>query len=496
MVWPRFRPDRELPELPASLTDSVDVVVAGSGPAGTAAAIQLASSGYSVLVLERVRHPRFRIGESLPPKVYPLLAILGVAEAVQRAGFATMGGTTIGNGDGLTTHDFHPDGTRRGWQVQRGDFDRILVDRARMVGCVVAEETALIEAGPGWVEHSSGRTHCRFVVDATGTRAVLGRQLGLRVQDELRTVALCAYWRDCEVPDQFEPTNTVFEMLEDGWIWSVLRSDGLRNVTIGLDAAAMKGVSVAYGYEAALARSTIVGPLLAPAERDGDILSIDATWSWSSKYAGDWFVLCGDAACFVDPLTSQGVYKALQSGVVAAAVINTVLSTPEDAAMALEFHESSQREFATNYGAIAATMYRESPYATAPFWAARARGIEADDSAEASVRRTRFIEAVREAGGMQLELRAQSALTIQSRSEAASGRVVKRDRFVFGDRVIKDDGVDVPVLLALLDGRNMASVFDGYAASTGEPASNTLGRRLINTLASLAEWQAIQAIAR
>src|SRR5690349_8730777 len=104
-----------------------DVAIVGGGPAGAAAAILLAEHGRSVIVLERAKFPRPHVGESLPPKIEPLLAILGVLERVNAADFARMSGTTLSQGRGVETHEFHPEGARLGYQVDRGVFDALLL---------------------------------------------------------------------------------------------------------------------------------------------------------------------------------------------------------------------------------------------------------------------------------------------------------------------------------------------------------------------------------
>ncbi len=315
-------------------------------------------------VLERARLPRAHVGESLPPKVAPLLAILGVAERIDAAGFERMRGTTIARGNGIDSHDFHPGGALRGYQVDRARFDRILIERAREVGATVLEEaafTGVLREGSRVVgvcfSHGGGaeELRARFVVDASGTPAVVSRALGMKRRDAIRTVALSAYWEGTRAPVTFPATNTLFEMVEDGWVWSLLRADGLRNVTLGLDPATLQtaGVSKREVYLERVRDGLLVAPLLEGARLTGTVEIADATWSSAERYAGDGFLFAGDAASTIDPLTSQGVYKALQSGIVGAAAINTCLSRPEDAALALVYYQASQEEFQRNYAEIA-----------------------------------------------------------------------------------------------------------------------------------------------
>ena len=63
-----------------------DVLVIGGGPAGSTVAPMLAEKGYRVVMLEKARHPRFHIGESLLPANLPLFERLGVAGEVRAIG--------------------------------------------------------------------------------------------------------------------------------------------------------------------------------------------------------------------------------------------------------------------------------------------------------------------------------------------------------------------------------------------------------------------------
>jgi flavin-dependent dehydrogenase len=210
-----------------------------------------------------------------------------------------------------------------------------------------------------------GEVAAPFVVDASGSASVLARALGLKRRESIRTVALSEYFADSAAT-----TDTLFEMLEDGWVWSVLLADGTRNVTVGLDAAELKGggADPEAIHRARLARSKLIGPLLEGARPVSPIAAHDATWFFSDRYAGSGFLLAGDAASFIDPLTSQGVYKAMSSGIHAAAVINTILRRPASADVAVAYYEEREQGAYASYTEAALAIYRTSPYLDLPFW--------------------------------------------------------------------------------------------------------------------------------
>ena len=59
-----------------------DVLIIGGGPAGSIAAIKLSKAGYNVELVEKVKFPRFVIGESLLPRCNELLDEAGILEVL------------------------------------------------------------------------------------------------------------------------------------------------------------------------------------------------------------------------------------------------------------------------------------------------------------------------------------------------------------------------------------------------------------------------------
>src|SRR6187431_3621733 len=112
-----------------------DVVVAGGGPAGSAAAAWLARNGYTVELFERDRFPRFHIGESLLASVNDVFDAIGAADLIRKAGFPEKWGATFMSGDGSIERyaDFAlAPGVERPqtYQVPRATFDEALLRHA------------------------------------------------------------------------------------------------------------------------------------------------------------------------------------------------------------------------------------------------------------------------------------------------------------------------------------------------------------------------------
>ncbi|HEY4582825.1 MAG TPA: FAD-dependent oxidoreductase, partial [Lysobacter sp.] len=173
--------------------EACDVLVVGGGPAGSAAATLLAKAGWKVVMLEKARHPRFHIGESLLPANMPILQRLGVLDRVREIGVLKRGADFPAEGGRYNV--FHFDHALRGgagyaFQVRREDFDRVLFEHARDVGVDAREATKVtrvefgdggrpervLAVGPG----GAYALHPRMLVDATGRDTLLGGQLKLK----------------------------------------------------------------------------------------------------------------------------------------------------------------------------------------------------------------------------------------------------------------------------------------------------------------------------
>jgi flavin-dependent dehydrogenase len=115
-----------------------DAAVVGGGPAGSATARRLALQGRTVVLLERSRFDRPRVGETLGPVVQPLLRDLGVWDRFLRLGALPSWGTrSIWGAPEPATHSHLMSGYGCGWHVDRLRFDRMLADAAVAAGAVL-----------------------------------------------------------------------------------------------------------------------------------------------------------------------------------------------------------------------------------------------------------------------------------------------------------------------------------------------------------------------
>jgi flavin-dependent dehydrogenase len=319
-----------------------DVLVAGAGPAGCAAAIYAATRGLRVALIEKAHFPRDLPGEALHPDVNLLFAELGVAEAVSKAGFIRNPGWIRERaGDRSFVPFVGESGLQFGIQAWRSELDSILMAQARSAGVTVVQPASggkLFLDGDrvAGIELGGKRWDSRHVVDASGASRWLSRSLQLTAKDfSPRLVARYAYVRgDCElgiIPEFHEHAC--------GWTWLArVRKDRCQCVQLSL---------------AADARRPLVLP--APFDRDVRFRGADVTWRLVPECAGAGYYLCGDAAAVLDPAASSGVARALASGLKAAdLMVQVTLNRLDPLAAAAAYREWCAKQFVEQARQLAA----------------------------------------------------------------------------------------------------------------------------------------------
>jgi flavin-dependent dehydrogenase len=368
------------------------VLVVGGGPAGSAAARLLASWGHDV-VMATGRPPRTPpLAESLPPSTRKLFALLGLLREVEEAGFVSTTGNTSWWG-GADRRSLAFAGQAPGFQVERGRLDGLLLDAAEDVGAHVLRGTTVerirMQSGdlPVRAELRDAAGHrrelwARWVLDCSGRAGVLARD-GLRERiPGFATVAVVGAWERPGGWPLDDPSHTLVESYEDGWIWSVPVSATRRYVAAMVDPASpvlRRDGGLAALYRSELARAEHMRVLLEGAAPVGGPWGYGATPYGATRFGGDAFLLVGDAGSFLDPLSSYGVKKALASGWLAAVATHTTLQRPAMAGGALELFEGREREVWQRYRALTHGFYRDAGAVHGgPFWSARAGSSEAD----------------------------------------------------------------------------------------------------------------------
>ena len=314
-----------------------DVLVVGGGPGGSSAATFLARGGLTVAVAEREAFPRFHVGESLLPANIPVLERLGVLDEVKARGFLVKYGAYFHDQEMDLGYQFF---FREGkpwppytYEVQRGEFDKILLDHATRQPNVTLLQPATVErvsfdadgVTATVVEAAGTRDiRARFLVDASGRDAFIASRHGRRRPVEgLGKVALFAHFQGGKRWPGREHGNIRIFAFEAGWFWYIPFANGTTSVGCVLHARTVRGRegNLEQLYESLIARCRGLVDALEDAPRITPVCSA-ANFSYRTDPAiGDRFVCVGDAIAFLDPIFSSGVYIATQSAELASAEI-------------------------------------------------------------------------------------------------------------------------------------------------------------------------------
>lgn len=355
---------------------TADVIVIGAGPAGCAASIVLAEAGRSVLLIDRPIGARRALAESIPPSTRGILTELGVDQAVASAGFQPWRGNTVWWADAPPRVE-HFSNDAVGFQVDRHTFDRVLRGAAARAGAQIVEGTVRAASPPLVSIDIDGQEEdatAPWILDCSGRAGLLARQ-GLReLEASHRTVALAGIWHATTPwPDAIDG-HTLVASHADGWAWSVPVSRDVRYITVMVDPARShltKDAPALDVYQAELSKVAPFADVLSTAHLVAGPWGADASLYGAARLAGSGFLLVGDAATFIDPLSSFGVKKALTSGWLAGLVVTSILDSPAMQPAALEFFQSRERQVTSSFRKQAA-RYAEDAGARHPFWQARA----------------------------------------------------------------------------------------------------------------------------
>ena len=367
---------------------SPDIVVIGGGPAGSVAATLLADAGHRVLVLERERFPRYHIGESLLSATLPILDAIGATPLTERHGFLRKPGGTFQWGRQREPWSFFfredPGGRPHAYQVVRAEFDKLLLDNARDHGADVREEhavTAVDTDGPTPVVHARAeggaelRLSPRFVVDASGQAALIGRARGFRRFNEFfKNLAVFGYFRGAErLPGELA-NHILSAAFADGWFWYIPLHDGTMSVGAVIDAHRWRELAAAdpeHTYRELIARCPAIATRLARATLVSPIRIIRDYSYTSTRFGGPGYLLAGDAACFIDPVFSTGVHLACLAGFLGAQAVDAVLAGTAAETDALARYEDAYRGAFERYLRFLYFFYDHNEDPDSYFWTAR-----------------------------------------------------------------------------------------------------------------------------
>ncbi|HEX6352891.1 tryptophan 7-halogenase [Actinophytocola sp.] len=353
----------------------------GGGPAGCAAAIALRrSGGGTVVVAESGTYAAERIGESVPPDTRRLFARLGLLEAFELEGHEPCYGSCSSWGDDvLGYNDFtvSPDGS--GFHLDRRRFDAFLAHRATEAGVHLVTGARFRSVRPYGqrafvVELETGagvrRLKASFVIDAMGGRARLARACGAQWLVHDRFFCATGYFH---LRDGAEFTQlTMLEAVPDGWWYAARLPDRRIAVAFACDGDDLRAATLHENgsWLRRLSQTSFLAPALSESFfLPGTLRVCPVPCFVLDRPAGPHWIAVGDAASSYDPLSGQGIHKALSNGVAAADTIRAFLDGDETATE--RYAQRVRRAFDTFLAQRDAFYRREQRWPEAPFWSRR-----------------------------------------------------------------------------------------------------------------------------
>ena len=330
-----------------------DVLVIGGGPAGATVAPLLAERGYRVVVLDKDRHPRFHIGESLLPANLPLFERLGVADEIRAIGMHKPGAEFVSPHHAHTQTFFFADAWDKSmphaYQVKRAEFDAVLLNNAARKGAEVRQGCRAtrveFEAGGSVSVQSQGddgsrqRWRARFLIDASGRDTFLANRFRIKERNpQHNSAAVYAHFRHARRHPGTNEGNISILWFDHGWFWFIPLDEDTTSVgmvTWPYHMKSRQGRSLEQFLMDNIATCAPLAERLAQAER---VTPVEATGNFSyraTRSHGANYLMLGDAFAFIDPVFSSGVWLAMHSGVVGAQTVDTCLREPQKAAQAL-----------------------------------------------------------------------------------------------------------------------------------------------------------------
>jgi len=337
-----------------------DVMVIGGGPGGAATAAFLAMRGHRVVLVEKDRHPRFHIGESLLPRTLPILDELGIHDEVRRIGVFKPGAEFISE-DGTREAVFEFSrallgGPGHAYQVRRSEFDEIVYNRAVALGVEARQETTarvLSLDGEGARIRTQGADgeaidwEAGLLVDASGRSTVVSTALSEKSPDPRNSsAAIFGHFRGVPREEGARAGNIRIYLTRPGWMWQIPLRDDVTSIGFVAPGEHLRtrDCGIEAFFEAHCARHPHIAARLAGAERVGT-LHATGNFSYRARTAsGASHVKVGDAYGFIDPIFSTGVHLALTSAREASAAISDILAEPSLRSRRLAgYHRSIER---------------------------------------------------------------------------------------------------------------------------------------------------------
>lgn len=352
----------------------LDAAIIGGGPAGAAAALSLRqlAPNSSIAIFDKNAERGWRPGEILSPGARPILESLGCWPAFAASGFLESFGTRAAWGtDRAYDNDFVFSLGGNGWRLDRVRFDAIMLGCAQQAGVETHRDAVLLDScgnGAGWrLRFRDGEFRARFVIDASGRSAVFAVQRGARRVPDDRLAGVFALLESDAAGD------TLIEAAENGWWYSASVPGGKMVASFMSDTDVIRAGRL---FEPDRWNSMLAETRYTRARLDGAIVQgppmvFTAHSQHLSQAGAEGWAAAGDAAMSFDPLSSQGILKALRSGKLASFCAADFLL--RGMASHEKYEKLAKAEYAAYREAKSAYYSMEERWPESEFWKRRRR---------------------------------------------------------------------------------------------------------------------------
>lgn len=351
----------------------VDVVIVGAGPAGCATAINLAPF-QRVLLVERRAEVAPRVGESLVPAARRLFADMGLLESFLREEHEPWyGNRSVWGSSEAEERDFMRDPDGHGWHLDRPRFESWLRVLAQERGAELlspATLDGLQRHDEKWsirlkTDKIQNEVTARFVIDAGGQSTPLVRKLGQKSRVLENLVCCYVYGRDQASGAR---GMTYVQAVRNGWFYTAPIPYGRRILAFHTDADLHDKRLGVIGW---LEETKELASLLATVDfvPDGETFITSARSAVLEPAAGEGWLAVGDAAMSFDPLSSQGLFNALFTGLAAAEAVDSHLKGNQ--LSLTQYHHITRAIFEAYQQKLSATYAAERRWPDEPFWQRR-----------------------------------------------------------------------------------------------------------------------------
>ncbi len=332
----------------------------GGGPAGSTIAALLAERGEHVVLVEKDRHPRVHIGESLLPFNLPLFERLGVKDEIARIGMPKYGAEFVSLYNGKTSGFEFANGWDKGfpyaYQVRRSEFDHILLKNAAAKGATVIEECRVTDVAfpPEGGAVASGRDadgqvrrwRAKFLVDASGRDTLLASRFDIKHRNPKHaSAAIFGHFTGAHRSSGKAEGNIALFWFDHGWCWFIPLADGTTSVGAVCRPGYIKSRKTDL-RDFFIATIALCPPLAQRLEHARLVSPVTGTGNYSyrsKRMMGKSYIMVGDAFAFIDPMFSTGVYVAMSSAFLGADVVSACLREPQKSARAFKIFDARVR---------------------------------------------------------------------------------------------------------------------------------------------------------